>query len=341
MSPFGWLPVLALIGTTAHALPPMPAESGWSGYVNLGASAMSAKNNMVNGIASFDLGKARVSSLDQSADNEEVVIPAVYFELVYTLADMRTQFYVANQTEDYLSFELETTLETQGGVRQQIAGVGTFDLALVASSLATKVWKDPYVVDAPRGDTERTTSGVYFAWDTIFEQPVEFQLRVKEIELDDEESGRSPELGLSPDQLRLLRRTGNVMRLNLNYRWQINERNQLVPGVTYLDFDLDGDAMAEDGFGLQLKHAYDADSWQLVSRVYYQRLEADTDNPIYGKQREVDALGGSITGLYPGAFGLKNWTANATVAIFDGNSNINFYDTSLWMASVGMLYRFE
>lgn len=86
ISPFRWLPAMALISATANALPPMPAESGWSGYVNLGASAMSVENNMVNGIASFDLGKARVSSLDQSADNEDVVIPAVYFELAYTLA---------------------------------------------------------------------------------------------------------------------------------------------------------------------------------------------------------------------------------------------------------------
>jgi len=98
--------------------------------------------------------------------------------------------------------------------------------------------------------------------------------------------------------------------------------------------------MAEDGFGAQLKYAHEAQHWRLVSRIYYQRLESDTENPIYGKQQEVDVLGGSITGFYPKPFGLQRWTANATLAVNDGDSNIDFYDTSLWMGSVGMLYRF-
>ena len=334
-----WALSLALVAGPSLGLPPIPDESGWSGYINIGASAVSSENNMVNGIGSFDLGKKRISSLDQSPDNEDLLLPAVYFEAGYTLADMRTQFYVGNQTADYLSFELETTLETQAGIRQEIAGVGTFDLALVASPVATDVWKDPYAVGVQRGDTERTTNGIFLAWDDIFGAPLEFQYRAKEIEIDDEQSGDS--LDLTADQRRLLRRTGNVYRFNLNYRWQIDERNELVPGLSYLDFDLDGDAMAEDGFGAQLKYAHEAQRWRLVSRIYYQRLESDTENPIYGKQREVDVLGGSITGFYPKPFGLQRWTANATLAVNDGDSNIDFYDTSLWMVSVGMLYRFD
>jgi hypothetical protein len=94
--------------------------------------------------------------------------------------------------------------------------------------------------------------------------------------------------------------------------------------------------MAEEGFGAELKHAYGADHWRLVTRVYYQRLEADTPNPIYGKRCEMDTLGGSITGFYPRPFGWDRWTANATVAVNDGDSNINFYDTGLWLVSAGM-----
>ena len=329
----------ALACSGVHALPPIPEQSGWSGYVNLGAGAASSENNMVNAIGSFDLGNERVSSLNQGPDSEDLVLPALYFELGYTLADMRTQFYVGNQAADYLSFDLETTLETEAGVRQEIGRVGTVSVALIASTLATKVWKDPYEVDVPRGDTERTSSGIFIAWDRIFDTQLEFQYRAKEIEIDDEESGTA--LGLSDEQQRLLQRTGNVYRLNLNYRWEINARNELVPGITYLDFDLDGDAMAEDGFGAQLKYSYRADDWRLVTRVFYQRLESNTPNPIYDKHREMDSLGGSITGLFPEPFGWKNWTANATVAANEGDSNINFYDTSLWMVSAGMLYRFD
>ena len=81
------------------------------------------ENNMVNAIGSFDLGKERVSSLNQHPDGEELVLPALYFELDYTPADTRTQFYVGNQTADYLSFDPETTLETEAGVRRRSAGL--------------------------------------------------------------------------------------------------------------------------------------------------------------------------------------------------------------------------
>ena len=57
---------------------------------------------MVNGIAAFDLGEARVTSPDQSTDDEDVVPPAVYFELGYTMADAHTPFYLEHQAEDYL-----------------------------------------------------------------------------------------------------------------------------------------------------------------------------------------------------------------------------------------------
>jgi hypothetical protein len=54
------------------------------------------------------------------------------------------------------------------------------------------------------------------AWDRIFDTSLEFQYPAKEIDIDDEQSGQA--LDLSPGQRHLLRRTGNVYRLNLDYR---------------------------------------------------------------------------------------------------------------------------
>jgi hypothetical protein len=330
---------LALAGTVAQAVPLVPQESGWSGHVNLGVGGGSSESNMIDGIASINLGNKRVSSLEDSPDSKDFVMPAVRFEVGYTMADTRTQFYAGNQVADYLSFDLETSLKTHLGVRQDIPDIGTVDFSLAVSSLPTDVWKDPYVVDANRGDTERTTMGIHIAWDRMFNTPLQLAFSSTEIEIDDERSGEA--LGLSKAQQRLLRRKGMVYRLDLNYDWEINERHRLAPAITYLDFNLDGDAMKEDGLGLQLKYLYHLNRWSIVSEVYYQDLEADTRNPIFTKERQMETLGASITTFYARPFGWDSWTANATLGYQDDDSNIDFYDASFGLVSVGMLYRFD
>jgi hypothetical protein len=332
---------LALASAVAQAVPAIPESNGWSGHFNLGVGAGSSESNMLAGIGSIDLGDDTISSLDESAGSEDIVMPLVQFEAAYTLADTRTQFYLGNQVADYLSFDLDTTLETHAGVRQHIPGVGTVDFSYAASALPTDVWKDPYLVDESRGDTERTSKGIHIAWDEIFGTPVEFEYSSREIEIDDERSGEDAALGLTRAQERSLRRTGRINRLDLHYDWKLNDRHRLVPGIGYVDYDLDGDAMAEDGLILQMKYLYELNRWRFVSKVFYHDLESDELNPIYNDERQVETLGGSVTAFFANPFGLKRWTANASVSYYDGDSNIDFYDSNFGLVSVGMFYRFD
>jgi hypothetical protein len=296
---------------------------------------------MVASLGPVDLGDESVDDLNQGPDDEDITLPSLRFEVAYTFADMRTQLYFGNQVADHLSFDLDPSLESQFGLRQEIAEFGTVNFAYAASSIPTDVWKDPYRVDTKRGDTERTSSGVHIAWDRIFTTPLEFSYSAREIELDDERSGRDGDLGLSADESRLLRRTGNLYRVDINYDWKINDKHTLEPGIGYVDADFDGDAMAQDGPVLQVRHIYTMDRWRIASKLYYQDLESDSRNPIYGKARQVETLGGSVAASYSKPFGLEHWTASAAASYYEGDSNIDFYDSSLALISVGMLYRFD
>ena len=256
----------------------------------------------------------------------------------YTMADSRTQLYLGNHSADFISFDIETTLKTSAGVRQEI-GESTVDFSLTASTLPVDVWKDPYLVDAKRGDTERTSMGIQVAWDRIFGSQFEFAWSSVEVEIDDEDSGTA--LDLSKADRRLLERTGQVNRVDLYYHWKINERHSLEPALGFLDQDLDGDAMAQDGPTVQMKHVYQRDRWRFVSRLFYRDLESDTRNPIYGERRTLETLGGVFTAFYAKPFGLKDWTANATVSYYEDDSSIDFYDASFGLVSLGMFYRFD
>ena len=333
------LAATALSAAMAQAVPPVPEKSGWSGHVNIGAGVGSYESNMIAGISSIDLGQEKISNLRDSPGSEDFVLPAVHFELAYTLGENRTQFYLGNQVADALSVDLETTLQTHLGVRQEVPGITLVDISLAASSLPIDVWKDPYMVDSNRGDTERTVSGLHITFDSLFDTPLEVSWSATEVEIDDERSGAA--LGLSRADQRLLRRKGMIYNLDLNYEWKINERHRLVPMIGWVDFDLDGDAMAQDGPALVLKHMYQLNRWLVVSQVFYQDLESDTRNPIYADERDMEIIGGTVTVFYAKPFGLEHWDATATLGYQEDDSNIDFYDTSFGLFSVGMFYRFD
>jgi hypothetical protein len=329
----------ALTATAVQAVPEIPEKSGWRGQVNLAAGAGTSESNMIHSISSIDLGQEKISSLNESPDSEEFFLPGVQFELAYTLGENRTQFYLGNLVADYTSFDLQTSLQTHLGVRQEIPGITVVDISLSRSTLPLDVWKDPYIVDAKRGDTERTVNGLHMAFDRIFGTGLELKWSSSEIEIDDERSGE--DLGLSSADQNALKREGQVYNVKLLYDWKINEQHRLTPTIGWVDRDLDGSAMAEDGMAYALKYLYERNRWIFVSQVFYEDLESDSRNPIYNKQGSVDKIGGVFTAFYTRPFGLENWTANATVGYQDNDSNIDFYDSTFGLVSIGMLYRFD
>ena len=329
-----------LLGSSgAAAVPAIPDTDGWGGHFNIGAGVASSESNMISSLAFMDLGDERISSLDESAGSEDFVMPVAQFELRYTLAENRTQFYLGNQTVDYVNFELSDSLATHLGIRQEVPEIGLVEFSLHATLMPLDVWKDPYLEGEKRGETERTSTGLQASWDQIFESGFEFTWVWKDIEVDDEESGES--LPLSDAQKRSLRRTGNFNRWDVSYDWKISDRHRLVPGIGYIDRDLDGDAMAEDGPQASLRHLWDLDRWLLVTRLFYSDLESDETNPIYGEERDMESVGASFTAFYTNPFGLKGWTANASASYFDQDSNIDFYDASFGVLSFAMYYRFD
>lgn len=333
--------VFLLSGAHVQAVPAIPQESGWSGHVNIAVGIGSSESNMLAEIAGQDLGDDTINSLDSGPDDEDVTLPALQFEAAYTFANMGMQLYLGNQVADHLSFDLDTTLETHAGIRQDLGEVGRVAISLAASSMPTDVWKDPYITDSPRGNTERTSMGLHLAWDQIFSTPFELTYASREIEIDDERSGEDSDLGLTSGEQRTLDREGQLFRVDLNYDWVINEHHRLVPGIGYIDADLDGAALAEDGIVVQLQHLYSMNRWRVVSKVFFEDLESDATNPIYDEQNETETLGGSVTVFFKNPFGLDGWTANASAAYYDGDANIDFYDSSFALFSVGMLYRFN
>ncbi len=231
----------------ALAIEPIPKESGFSGFVNVGVGYLSLKSNMIAGTDLGDFGKRTIDSIFDSPDSESNALPLINGELRYTFATTRTQLFLGNQLEDYLRFDFATQL----GLRQELSGVGIFGVSFLFSAIPAEVWEDPYVEGRRREETDRTSSGLRLTYDKILGSDLEVEFTWRKIDVDDEFSGRTF-LGLPEFQAERLDREGDQFQLEFLYVFKLGEKHSLIPSFEYARFDLDGDAMSHHRYRVVL-----------------------------------------------------------------------------------------
>ena len=98
--------------------------------------------------------------------------------------------------------------------------------------------------------------------------------------------------------------------------------------------------MSSDSWAVGLTHIYDAEQYSLITNLDWADSDFDKQNPIYNKTRNDDRLGASFTAVYKKPFGLQDWNILGSVAYYDSDSNIDFYDTTIKLFTISALYRF-
>jgi Protein of unknown function (DUF2860) len=330
------LPLMAGLSLPSLALQPI-GDAGINGFVNLGGSAGEIETNFlaqIDGI-NIDLGDPRLDSFD-SPDSESLTMGVVNFDVGYTLSSGKTRFSLGNDFTDFIEFDRTMRL----AVRHDFDSIGSMKLAgLAPSSLATKVYSDPYQTNVKRGTTDMEVSGVRFTWDKILGSNFEVVLSAKEVDVEDEDSGQA--LGLSKADQDLLDRNGDVLGLEVGYKFTLNDNNTLRPSIKYIDRDLDGDAMSQDGAVIDLTHVYKSDSLVWANKLSYADMSGDKDNPIFGDANDADVYGIASVMSFPDSIGfLGKWTPNIAVSWADSDSDIDFNDSNIWMVSAALSRRF-
>lgn len=324
----------AVFSCSALAYDRIPAEDGLSGSVLIGAGAYSMETNTLASIVGADVGDERLDSLTDSPDAEDYGKPLLDFDLSYTFAGSRTQVFGGTELEDFLTQDSTLGL----GVRQGLGGLGNLRVSVLAT-MPSEVWEDPYLLGADRQETDRTGGGLRLGWEHILETDLDLTYSSRSIEIDDELSGTA--LGLSPGQRALLDREGDLNKASLSYRWELSPEHLIVPSLSAVEYDLDGDAVAMDGYQLELAYTYRGmDRWEFMASLLGGTLESDDINPIYGEEQDLDRMGVSLAVTYQHPFDLRDWSLRATLAYGEEDSNIDFYDTSIQGIALGMLYNF-
>jgi hypothetical protein len=332
---------LALVGLMwslafpAAALEKIWGNPNWSGFWDIGVGGGYTESNFLARVAGIDidLSDDTIDSLG-SPDDEIYAMPVFGFRYGYTMNNEKTHIFVASDQGDLLQFETNLML----AVRYDFKHLGSMQADYLSpGAMETEVWSDPYAVGQQRTATEQSTTGGRFTWDKVFGTGLEVIATYRDRELDDESSGATQ--GLTDAERQLLSREGDVMSAEVGYLMKFGgEKHSVRPSLRYINRDLDGDAMAQDGFGADLSYTYATRRFRWRNKIGYASLDGDKVNPLFGKTNDVNRFSVSTRMFFPRAFGWKNWMPVFTAAWAIEDSDINFNDTTTLVVSTS-IYR--
>ena len=323
------------LSTKAVAIEPIPEETGWSGFVFLGAGYTDVKSNTVVGNDIIDVGVDTISSIFQSPQSDDTVHPALGLEVKYTLPN-RSQFFFGSSLEDQLTMDFANQL----GWRKQTQSAGSFQLGLLLSLPPIEVWADPYLTGVPRTEVDRDSQGFRFEWDNVLESSFGFLLQTRDIDLDAELSGTDLMLGCDTVCQQLLDRNGDQFVARVWYRFILSENHLLEPEIRFRNEDRNGAAIARDAWAVRLSYAYLQPTWTFVGNVLYGESEYDAPNPLYGMRQDADTFAVDATLLYTLPTASGRWQVTGNVFLGESDSEITFHDNELTQVAVGFIYNF-
>jgi len=334
------IPLLAGTSLPVLALPPM-GEPGFNGLVNLGYAGGEIETNFLAEIdgANIDLGPERINDLG-SPESEGLGMPVANFDIGYVFSGGKTRLSIANDFSDLIEFDRTTRLS----LRHDFESLGQTRLDLLSpAGLATRVYADPYQVGVNRKSTDMETKGVQLTWDSMFGSGFGVEIAVKERDIDDEQSGDALVASgdLSPSEQHLLDRNGDITTAELNYFYQVDAHHSVRPAVAYVDRDLDGGAMSQDGVVVSVAHNYDGQHVIWASKVSYTDLSGDKTNPIFDDKNGASGFGLASSVGFPGSVGfLGKWTPMISVNYSDLDNHIDFNDFSMWTVGASLMRKF-
>ena len=319
--------VCALIASTATAsvlaLDPMPEEAGFSGSLAGGAAGGKVESNFLARVLGIDLSDSTIYSLSSPSDTK-IISPTFDYNIGYTFDSKKTRVSLASAAEASIDFSSNTTLT----LRHNFDSIGHIELAALAPPLAqVDVWKNPYLTDQKRDRTDLSTSGVRATWDKILGSNFEFIATFKKKDIGDELSGQN--LGLSAAEEKLLERGGDITVAELGYAFVLGGgKNMIRPSIAYVDYDLDGGAMSQDGYRLGVAHMYNGGDFRWLNRALYESLDGDKVNPIFNKTNNADLYIVASELRFPEPLGWDKWVATTGIQWGDNDADIDFNKSS-------------
>lgn len=321
---------LLLVGAhSAHAQLRPLGNAGWDFTLNLSLGYITSENN-------FSTSDDNDTVTDYGSPEYKSSTTIVYplGRVQYTTRNLRHQFYIGNSSEQISNAQFQYEF----GYTHQSQRLGEITFAYFPQlPFLNSTWEDPYLLDAPRVETEENATGGRIAWQQLLGTPLTVKYAYANIDVETENSGSA--LSNEAD-MQLLNRDGNAHRLELETMFPFAKGWFLRPGLQSTLRDADGAAVAFTDYTAKLGLLHFNAPHTFIINFEGGKSETEQANPIFGKKIEDTHYSGFFIYDYAGIFGLKNASLNAVAGYTQSDANVDFYDSSGVITSIGMTYRF-
>lgn len=325
------------VAPKAMAIEPIPSTPGWRGFVVVGGGYADLRSNTVAGNNLIDIGQSTISSVAQRPRSDDTFYPVVTGEINYTFGNGWQAFF-GTALEDAITLDGVTQL----GARKDLGSAGIVQGGLLFSGIPTQVWEDPYAEGVQREETDRDSTGLRLQWDRILGTAFELTFSYRDVSIDTERSGEGASVACDAACRDLLRRDGDQYHFDASYLFRLGQgqRHLVRPMLRYTIDDRDGEAISGDSYRLQLSHVFLGQGYTVASNIAYGSSSMDARNPIFGARTDTDGVVVDTTLFYRLPFESGRWQAVGSVLWGEGDSNVAFHDTELFMITAGVMYRF-
>ena len=318
----------------------IPETEGFSGYVITGPGVFNIKSNtLVTGPPLLgDVGNKQIESVFDSPESNTSMAWAFAGEINYTFSKSRTQIFFGNRLEDVLRLDVPFGL----GVRQELKDKSIMALSLLSTPAELKFWSDPYVENEDREKTILTFRGVRWRWGRMFNTGLELTATFRWYQHDLEKSGSwLVEQGrIDSEDLGLLDRDGNVVRLQGLYRFDFGKKHRIEPAIQAIYDNHHGEAMATQGFVAKVTYLYATPKIVLDFNAAYGQRNARALHPVYNEKGDSDRFGVAFTFFKPFKITEKSiWSFWGSVEYLNEDSKIDFFDSSVTAVMGGVMWK--
>ncbi|MFM2641974.1 DUF2860 family protein [Vibrio chagasii] len=325
-----FLASLALAPNSYAALAP---SEGFSGNMTFLSGFTANSSNLEVGQSNHQSQTDLMSSGNTEAEGMVAVLGSVQ----YTFGALNhKQFFLGTSRDDIIT----GTLAFEIGYRQQVENGMVFDFSILPTLISGEVWDDPYAIDTNRTETDLTGNVVRMQLSRIMGSNFNLDVASGESDVKHENTGLKG-LDLTEEERALLIRERKYFYLKSGYQYLLKDGSGiLTPSINIFSSNSEGNALSFLSVGAEVNLAKRFGNHGLAFTINAAKRDYDKENPIFNKTREDKDFGVFVAYEYANIFNTKNWSLVSLLGAKTNTSNIDYYQSSQYIVSLGVDYKF-
>lgn len=290
--------------------------------------------------SNLDVGQSNHQSqtdLMSSSATEANGMVAILGSMQYTFGALNhKQIFLGTSRDDIIT----GTLAFEVGYRQQLESGMVIDFSILPTLISGEVWDDPYAVDSKREETDLTGNVVRMQLSKMMGTNFNIDMAFGESDVKKENTGLKG-LDLTDEERALMTREREYFYLKSGYQYFLKDGSGiLTPSMNVFSSNSEGNALSFLSVGAEVNLAKRFGNHGLAFTINAAKRDYDKENPIFNKTREDKDFGAFIAYEYANIFDAKNWSLVSLLGAKTTTSNIEYYQSSQYVVSVGVDYKF-